>query len=85
MSGNDSIGVAIWGAGTVSSGHLRAYLHNPHCRVVAIGSRTKAGAEAKAREVGLDPSKLKLFDAPHAPTTHATFSTNCARLSTPER
>ena len=63
MATNGAIGVAIWGAGTVSSGHLRAYLRNPHCRVVAIGSRTKEGAEAKAREVGLDPGDLKIYDS----------------------
>jgi predicted dehydrogenase len=63
MSANGKIGIAIQGAGTVSSGHLRAYLRNPHCRVVAIGSRTKEGAAAKAREVGLDPATLALYDS----------------------
>ena len=63
MSANGKIGIAIQGAGTVSSGHLRAYLNNPHCEVVAIGSRTKEGAAAKAREVGLDPAKLTLYDS----------------------
>ena len=62
MATNGAIGIAIWGAGTVSSGHLRAYLRNPHCRVAAIGSRTKEGAEAKAREVGLDPGDPKIYD-----------------------
>ncbi|MCC6704872.1 MAG: Gfo/Idh/MocA family oxidoreductase [Thermomicrobiales bacterium] len=75
MSRNDTIGVAIWGAGTVSSGHLRAYLRNPHCRVVAIGSRTKAGAEAKAREVGIDPGSITLYhsldDLVHDPAVDA--------------
>ena len=49
--------MAVQGAGTVSTEHLRAYLKNPHCRVVAIGSRTKEGAAAKARQVGLDPGE----------------------------
>ena len=62
MSPNQTIGIAIQGAGTVSTGHLRAYLKDPRCRVVAIGSRTKAGAAAKAREVGLDPDQLALYD-----------------------
>lgn len=61
MGANDKIGVAIQGAGTVSSGHLRAYLRNPNVEVVAIGSRTKDGAAAKAREVGIDPSKISLY------------------------
>jgi len=63
MSENGMIGVAIQGAGTVSSGHLRAYLNDPRCEVVAIGSRTKDGAAAKAREVGLDPATLALYDS----------------------
>jgi predicted dehydrogenase len=63
MSSNGKIGIAVWGAGTVSSGHLRAYLRNPSCQVVAIGSRTKAGAQAKAREVGIDPGSIKLYDS----------------------
>lgn len=63
MAANGKIGIAIQGAGTVSTGHLNAYLRNPHCEVVAIGSRTKDGAAAKAREVGLDPAKLNLYDS----------------------
>lgn len=56
------INVAVQGAGAVSTEHLRAYLKNPHCRVVAIGSRTKDGAAAKAREVGLDPASIGIYD-----------------------
>jgi len=63
MVAEGAIGVAIQGAGNVSTGHLRAYLNNPSCRVLAIGSRTKAGAAAKAREVGLDPDRIGIFDA----------------------
>jgi predicted dehydrogenase len=58
----ETIGVAVQGAGTVATEHLRAYLRNPGCRVVAIGSRTKEGAAAKAREVGLDPGAIGLYD-----------------------
>ena len=63
VSANDRIGVAIFGAGNVSSGHLDAYQHSPRCEVVAIGSRTKSGAEAKAREVGIDPSTIGIYDS----------------------
>ena len=63
MGANDKLGIAIQGAGTVSSGHLNAYLRNPHCEIVAIGSRTKTGAAAKAREVGIDPSAIALYDS----------------------
>jgi predicted dehydrogenase len=62
MSQSDTIGVAVQGAGNVSTEHLKAYLANPHCRVVAIGSRTKEGAAAKARQVGLDPDQIGIYD-----------------------
>ena len=63
VSPNEKIGIAIQGAGTVSSGHLRAYLRNPYVQIVAIGSRTKEGARQKALEVGIDPASIKLYDA----------------------
>jgi len=62
-SKNEQIGVAIFGAGNVSSCHLDAYQHDPRCKVVAIGSRTKEGAEAKAREVGIDPASIGIYDS----------------------
>lgn len=70
MGPNDAIGVAIQGAGTVSTEHLKAYLANPGCRVVAIGSRTREGAAAKASQVGLDPSRVGLYDDVHALLSH---------------
>ncbi|UCH35249.1 MAG: Gfo/Idh/MocA family oxidoreductase [Armatimonadota bacterium] len=47
-------GCAVHGAGWVSTEHLRAYMKNPHCRVVAISSRTEKSARARADELGLD-------------------------------
>jgi predicted dehydrogenase len=44
----DTRGVGIWGAGWVAGGHLAAYLAQPDCRVVAIGSRRLARAPAAA-------------------------------------
>ncbi len=58
----ERIGVAVQGAGNVSTEHLRSYLNNPHVEVVAIGSRTREGAERKAREVGLDLTRVRLYD-----------------------
>ncbi len=49
----DKLGVAIQGAGWVSTEHIRAYQKNAHVRVVAIGSRTREGAQRKADEFGL--------------------------------
>ena len=56
------IGVAIQGAGWVSSEHIRAYLRDPRSRVVAIGSRTREGAAAKAREFGLEVPVYDSFE-----------------------
>jgi predicted dehydrogenase len=58
----ERIGVAVQGAGNVATEHLRAYLNNPHVEVVAVGSRTREGAARKAREVGLDSSRVRLYD-----------------------
>lgn len=61
-SANGKIGIAIQGAGNVSSGHLQAYLRNPACEVVAIGSRTREGAAYRALAAGLDPTTIALYD-----------------------
>ena len=62
MSDSATIGVAVQGAGNVATEHLKAYLANPHCRVVAIGGRTKERAAAKARQVGIDPATIGVYD-----------------------
>ena len=49
----DKMGVAILGTGWVSGEHIKAFQQNPHTEVVAILSRDKGRAEAKAREYGL--------------------------------
>ena len=45
------IGVAIQGAGNVSTEHIKAYQNNPHTRVVAIGSRTLESAAKKGHRL----------------------------------
>ena len=42
--------------------HIRAYARNPHARIVAIGSRTKQGAQRKASEMGLEVATFDSFD-----------------------
>ena len=42
------LGAAVFGAGWVSTEHIRAYRKNPHCEVVAVGSRQEASAREKA-------------------------------------
>ncbi len=48
------LGAAIWGAGWVSGEHLKAYAANADTHVVAVGSRTKEGACARAKEAGIE-------------------------------
>ena len=50
---NGKYGCAVWGCGWVASGHLNAYLRDPSCEVVAIGSRRQESIAAKQAEFGL--------------------------------
>ncbi len=70
MGREGRIGVAVQGAGNVATEHLRAYLAHPDCAVVAIGGRTRAGAAAKARQAGLDPDRLGIYDEYDALLAH---------------
>jgi predicted dehydrogenase len=56
--GVEQIGVAVHGAGWVSGEHIKSYNKNPHTRVVAIGSRKRESAEAKAAEAGLKDVRI---------------------------
>ncbi len=51
---NGKYGCAVWGCGWVASGHINAYLKNPECQVLSIGSRRLESAKAKQAEFGLD-------------------------------
>lgn len=62
MADGGRLGVAVQGAGNVATEHLKAYIANPHCDVVAIGGSTKEKAAAKARQVGLDPDTIGIYD-----------------------
>jgi len=46
--------VGIVGTGWVSGEHISAWNNNERAEVVALCSRTKAGAQAKSQELGLD-------------------------------
>lgn len=48
------LGVLIHGAGWVSTQHISAFNNNPDAEIVAISSRTRASAEKRAEEAGLD-------------------------------
>ena len=47
-------GVGVAGTGSVSGEHIKAFEKNPHTQIVALCSRTKEGAQAKAAEMGVD-------------------------------
>ncbi|MCC6177234.1 MAG: Gfo/Idh/MocA family oxidoreductase [Chloroflexi bacterium] len=49
-----SVRVAIWGAGWVAGGHLKAFLANPHAEVVAVGSRREESCRQLLAPHGLD-------------------------------
>jgi predicted dehydrogenase len=43
----ETYGAAIQGAGWVSTQHVKAYMNNPHTKVVAISSRKEESEEAR--------------------------------------
>lgn len=57
-----TLGVGIYGAGHVSREHIRAYLKNPATEVVAICSRTREGAAARASDFGLSATIYDDYD-----------------------
>ncbi len=54
---NGVFGCAVWGCGWVASGHIAAYLKNPACRIVGLGSRSVESAKAKIAEFQLQNVK----------------------------
>lgn len=59
----EHLGIAIHGAGWVATEHIRAYQAHPNARIVAVSSRTKQGAQRKAKETGLDVAVFDDYDA----------------------
>lgn len=51
---NGKFGCAVWGCGWVASGHIAAYLQNPDCRLIGLGSRSAESVQKKITEFGLD-------------------------------
>ena len=47
------VGVAIWGAGWVASGHLKAFLAHPDAEIVAVGSRREESCRQLLAPFGL--------------------------------
>ena len=55
---NGKFGCALWGCGWVASGHIAAYLKNPACEFIGLGSRREESARAKIAEFGLNDVTL---------------------------
>ncbi len=51
---NQTLGVAIHGAGWVARAHAASWMRNANCRIVSVGSRRRESAEKMVRELGLD-------------------------------
>lgn len=52
------VGVAVHGAGWVAGEHIKSYQKDPRAEVVAICSRRRESAEARAREAGLADARI---------------------------
>jgi predicted dehydrogenase len=57
----DEIGVAVLGTGWVAGEHIKSLQKIAGCRVAGLCSRTRAGAEAKAKETGA--AGARIFDS----------------------
>ncbi len=58
---NGKFGCALWGCGWVAGGHLAAYLKNPDCRLIGIGSRRPESVQQKIAE--FDLHEITVFPA----------------------
>lgn len=56
----EKLGVAIWGAGWVSTEHLRSWLNNPNCEIIAMGSRRAEQVKERLEEFGLE-EKVEIY------------------------
>lgn len=50
---NGKFGCALWGCGWVAGGHIAAYLKNPDCEFIGLGSRRPESVQKKIAEFGL--------------------------------
>ena len=57
-----SYGVGVFGIGWVAGEHIRAYMHSPHMKVMALATRRKQSAQAAREKLGLDCDIVDTFD-----------------------
>ncbi len=58
----DKLGVGVFGMGWVSTEHIKGYMRNPRCEIKALASRSRASAESRKAEFGLDCDVVDSFD-----------------------
>ncbi|HEX2186420.1 MAG TPA: Gfo/Idh/MocA family oxidoreductase, partial [Chloroflexota bacterium] len=61
MAANDQdrkLGVGIIGISWVAGEHIKAYLSNKHCRIVALASHSRENAEAARAAHGLSEASI---------------------------
>ncbi|MBQ4106548.1 MAG: Gfo/Idh/MocA family oxidoreductase [Lentisphaeria bacterium] len=51
-------GCALWGCGWVASGHIAAYLKDPDCEFIGLGSRRPESVQQKITEFGLHQTTI---------------------------
>jgi predicted dehydrogenase len=54
------LGVAVCGIGWCASQHIRAFLHNPHTRIVRLCARDEARARANLAKYGIDMPEAQI-------------------------
>ncbi len=60
---SETLGAAINACGWVAREHAKAYVRNPHTRIVGVTSRTRSSAEKLVAELGLDCRIYADYDA----------------------
>ncbi len=53
MRNDGMLGVGVVGLGLVANEHIKGYVSNPHCEIVAFCSRDRERAQRKADQIGL--------------------------------
>jgi predicted dehydrogenase len=62
MTKKGKYGVGIFGIGWVAHEHIKGYMNNPKCEIIALASRKRETAESKKAELSLDCDILNSYD-----------------------
>src|SRR5262252_9763251 len=59
-TGKQELGVAVCGIGWCASQHIRAFMHNPHARLVCLCARDAERARANLAKYGVEPPAVRI-------------------------